>query len=264
MNDTKLMIVKNGLKEKTFTMRPTQSANTLFHFMEKLEYLLPILEREAVVPRYCVESVDYLKITYKSIAYPMLCFCDINLHKIENHTSFYGEYGIGFSKEWGIRKGIQPIQYINDQSHLCKDFSEAFNTSLNSLYTDEAQSFLLSQMFYLKPIEGDMIRNEEDVHKNFTDECEWRFIPEAISPDLPVVLMDSEIIQKETFDKALLYEKEAWLKFSIEDIKYLIIRNRDDFDKILDIILKKSKLDLVDKHKLTSKIIVLDEAREDF
>ena len=39
-----------------------QSANTLFHFMTKPEYLESILRRKAIIPRYCVETIDYLNI----------------------------------------------------------------------------------------------------------------------------------------------------------------------------------------------------------
>mgnify|MGYP000076990823 FL=1 len=39
-----------------------QSANTLFHFMKKQEYLNSILRRRAIIPRYCVETIDYLSI----------------------------------------------------------------------------------------------------------------------------------------------------------------------------------------------------------
>lgn len=266
MNDIEMLEAETATKEDNIYRPPMQSANTLFHFVEKLEYLLPILEREGIVPRYCVESVDYLKITYQSIAYPMLCFCDIKLHKIEEHISFYGGggYGIAFSKEWGIRKGIQPIQYVNGISYLRNDFSEAFKMALESSYTDESQNFLLSQMCFLKPIEGVMARNEKEEYKNFTDECEWRYVPKFETLDLPVVLKDSEIVQKYTFNNALIYANETWLKFTIDDIKYLIIKNKDDLDRLLEIVLKKSELNPVDQHKLSSKIIVWDEMREDF
>ena len=39
-----------------------QSANSLFHFMKEADYLKDALGRKALVPRYCVESVDYLGI----------------------------------------------------------------------------------------------------------------------------------------------------------------------------------------------------------
>lgn len=60
---------------------PVQSADTLFHFVSKLDYLSQIIERFAFVPRYCVENIDYLNINLKQSAYPMICFCDINLHR---------------------------------------------------------------------------------------------------------------------------------------------------------------------------------------
>lgn len=107
--------------------KPKQSANTLFRFFTKKEYLFNVIKNSALNPRYYVENVEYLNIERKKVAYPMICFCDINLHKISGHIDFYGKYGIAFSKEWGKMKGIQPIQYINPNSILSKDFSEVFN-----------------------------------------------------------------------------------------------------------------------------------------
>lgn len=85
---------------------PTQSANTLFRFFKKADYLFDTLEKSAMIPRYYVETIDYLNVQMKHIAYPMICFCDINLHKMSEHIGFYGAYGIAFSKEWGMNKGI--------------------------------------------------------------------------------------------------------------------------------------------------------------
>lgn len=37
-----------------------QSANSLFHFMKKADYLKDALGRSALVPQYCVKTVGYL------------------------------------------------------------------------------------------------------------------------------------------------------------------------------------------------------------
>lgn len=47
--------------EKTSIALPyndyVQSANTLFHFMEKPTYLIDLLKNRRIVPRYCVENI---------------------------------------------------------------------------------------------------------------------------------------------------------------------------------------------------------------
>ena len=120
-----------------------QSANSLFHFMKEADYLKDALGRKALVPRYCVESVDYLGIKsgdklYGNIAVLQKCFCDLPFHqmgetfaltpvqteknklseevyaffeKSNTHCSFYGEYGMAFSKSWGERNRLQPVHY---------------------------------------------------------------------------------------------------------------------------------------------------------
>ena len=135
-----------------------QSANTLFHFMKKLDYLKDILFRSAIVPRYCIETIDYLKIhngteTFDKIAVLQKCFCDIPFHKLADsfalsyteeeysaltvedraileksntHFDYYGEYAIGFSKSWGEAKNLQPIHYVNEDAQYAKNFRVLF------------------------------------------------------------------------------------------------------------------------------------------
>ena len=241
---------------------PVQSADTLFHFVDKLEYLLPVIEKFAIIPRYCTENIDYLQIGMNKIAYPMLCFCDINLHKMQDHISFYGGYGIAFSKKWGIDKGIQPVQYINPKSVLKNDFREAFQDSLNAKTEDSAQNFLLSQMYYLKPIDGIMDRKGKPIQKNFTDECEWRFIPNVKSIKLPQAITEEEIFSKNTWNKALTVSKECWLKFEANDLKYKILNSEEEFDKVAEVI-KEKGLSTRDTDKMLSKVLIWSEVRRD-
>lgn len=65
-----------------------QSANTLFHFMSKGEYLHSLLTNKAIVPRYCMEDIKYLnicndEISFKEVAILQKCFCDIPFHKLK-------------------------------------------------------------------------------------------------------------------------------------------------------------------------------------
>ena len=80
---------------------PIISSNTLFHFINKREYLINILSNN-FRPRYCFENLSCL---YPNAgipelldnAVPMTCFCDIPLSNIGNNLATYGNYGLGLS-----------------------------------------------------------------------------------------------------------------------------------------------------------------------
>ena len=173
---------KQSLNNNNY-IKPKQSANALFNFMPKLEYLKMILKNHAIIPRYFEEDINYLGLDIGKLSIPVTCFCDINLQRISPHTSEYGEYGIAFYKEWCLEQGIQPIHYINERSKLIEDFRIAFNCALNyesdNAEVNNLQNYLFSHLFFIKPIHGDMKRSIKDgkVHLNFHDEREWRYIP---------------------------------------------------------------------------------------
>lgn len=168
-----------------------QSANTLFHFMKKVEYLEEILEKKAIVPRYCKEDLEYLNIEdgknfFIEAFVLQKCFCDIPFHKLTEsfqlqatgdnylnlseseksrvqnkytHPDFYGEYAIAFSKRWGEKNNLQPIHYLNEHSQYTKNLSNLINQILNlddvpDAYVDD----VLNRLSFVKPLRGIMKR----------------------------------------------------------------------------------------------------------
>ena len=193
----------------------------------------------------------------------MICICDITVHKLGEHMDLYGKYGIAFSKTWGIQKGIQHLQYVNRHSILCHDFSEAFKTSIMEGKEDSATNFLLTQMYYMKPIEGTMPRDGKNIKKNFTDECEWRYIPNISAIDLPQVVTESDMASIDVLNRTISETSAVWLKFDFDDIKYIILQTNQDFEKIC-VFIDRVVADESIRRKLISKIIIWDEAKEDF
>lgn len=250
-------------------------ADTLFTFSVELDHIIPSIKNRMISPRYCDEDIRYLKISgLKKMAYPMKCFCDINLHRLEEHLQWYGYYGLAFSKAWGMRNHIQPIQYINPESNLRKDFSIAFSAALELDMQNEPKAqtkmknFLLHEMMFFKPYEGRMKnRNTGKIEKKcFTDECEWRFIPDVTKVGYEQAYFDETILNAGILNEisnSLFGIKEISLNFDYADLKYIIVKTVADFE-ILAKEITDLKLNKLDEHQLISKVIVWDVSKGDF
>ena len=203
-----------------------QSANTLFHFMKEFEFLKSILTKRAIIPRYCVETMDYLDIkngesSFTAIAVLQKCFCDIPLHKLadtfsitgtgeifsklekdekfrieHNNTHFdvYGSFAIGFAKDWSERNKLQPIHYLNTASSYSCHFKSLIAESLSA---DDIPDMLVEDVLYrlafIKPLRGIMQRSfEREKGKNVTVDIYKNFHDECEWRFVP----DSSVITK--------------------------------------------------------------------
>lgn len=254
---------------------PKQSANVLFNFMKKLDYLKDILSNKAIIPRYYEEKISYLNIEgFNSISFPMTCFCDIHLNRLVTHMEFYGEYGIGLSKKWAIEQGVQPIHYINEKSPLNKDFTDIFSRSLDSSESeyppivDSYKNYLLTSLLFMKPIQGRMPRDNKTVEKNFHDEREWRYVPNlySASTGLPQIIPQHSMNAKAyvVYLKALARHEILWLKFEYESIKHLVVSTEVDREELIKFIRKCKKIKGKQKFLLISRILVFNELKEDW
>lgn len=182
-----------------------QSANTLFHFMSKIEYLKSLLINRAIVPRYCIENIEYLNIhvediSFKEVAILQKCFCDIPFHKLTNnfeltgvgevyksltddekliltknntHPDYYGKFAIAFSKSWGENKNLQPVHYLNEKSLYTVELTKLLESTLNAdNISEEYASDILNRLSFIKPLRGMMKRtikrnNSENVSIEF-------------------------------------------------------------------------------------------------
>lgn len=242
--------------------------------MKEIDYLKEIVRRKAILPRYCEETIDYLEIDgHDKIAFPMICFCDINLSKLENHVHYYGKFGIGLSKEWAIKKGVQPIHYINKNSYIRKDLSYLFIKSININSIDkqeveEYKNYILEHLLLMKPVIGTMTREGRCDNKNFTDEKEWRYIPrieEKHGIDLVIPTSCLEIDEAyNAYSDGITELKDLWLYFEMSDIEYLMVENEEYRIQLIEYILNNEDIDELERYILISKIIVYDIMNKDW
>ncbi|HEL1581157.1 abortive phage resistance protein AbiGI [Streptococcus suis] len=291
-------IVNYRAKEERDDFEVIQSkitANALFNFMREYSYLEKAILNMAICPRYYPEDISYLNLKYNSKDLtewyiPMTCFCDIPLHQISYHAEGnsillndkgYGKFSIAFHKEFGIRKGIQPIHYLNTSSVQVEELTAALNILINkdSDYSEDSDilmNFIFEYIRMIKPYTGKMKRRDRDnnvieIKKNFQDEHEWRYIPKLNPRELPLMLIEEEEIRAEEINKiytdSILQTRDGVLKFDVEDIRYIFVDTVQNRNRLIQFIRGKRKgrrLSSQEKDILISKIMVYDELKEDW
>ncbi|MDE1692703.1 abortive infection system antitoxin AbiGi family protein [Streptococcus suis] len=291
-------IVNYRAKEELDDFEVIQSkitANALFNFMREYSYLEKAILNMAICPRYYPEDISYLNLKYNSKDLtewyiPMTCFCDIPLHQISYHAEGnsillndkgYGKFSIAFHKEFGIRKGIQPIHYLNTSSVQVAELTAALNILINkdSDYSEDSDilmNFIFEYIRMIKPYTGKMKRRDRDnnvieIKKNFQDEHEWRYIPKLNPRELPLMLIEEEEIRAEEINKiytdSILQTRDGVLKFDVEDIRYIFVDTVQNRNRLIQFIRGKRKgrrLTSQEKDILISKIMVYDELKEDW
>jgi hypothetical protein len=143
------------------------STQSLFHYTPTFENLLGIIEKGF---KYCNFEED-MPFTMSKHSFfskfnktdlirycqfiACVCFCDIPFDRIEDHKNQYGQYCIGMSKEWALKKGITPVRYIHKESPDIQNEIYRMLTQWFPLY--EKHKFNMIEFFatFLKETESD-------------------------------------------------------------------------------------------------------------
>lgn len=241
------------------------SANTLIHFTASKENLKSILENNFKIFN-CKETV--LLADSEVVFYaPMVSFCDIPLSEIRKHISSYGNYGLGMTKEWGMKQGLNPILYVASPSMLSTSYLTAFkhfNASNNQLIEEWSaeQKALGDVLRYVKNYQGDLIRKGVATISNyrFSDEREWRYVPSFVEE------CDMLLSEKSYADSVIKAASEAklgklQLHFEPNDIKYIIIQNDSEISEFTEHLrrAKGNKYYHSDVERLTTRILTTEQ-----
>jgi len=249
------------------------SPDSLFHFAPSLDNLLGIL-KNTFYSRYCYEEFDLIdsdRQSFSEDAYPMVCFCDIRLSQLMSHIDRYGKYGLGLSKQWGVRRGLNPVIYLNKNSHLAKRLSVITNGTLWK-NNPTAQAFY-ETMLYFKPYVGPLYRGGYCIKENvrFYDEHEWRYMPDRsimTTNDIDLSMqahMYRDPVRLANANRKLETDKTR-LSFNANDIKYIIIDNESQINDMIKAVrnLKSNRYDGNTVDRLTSRIITVKQIKNDF
>ena len=243
------------------------SSDSIFHFTKSINSLFGILENE-FQPNFCFERCELKNRVVKG-AYPMVCFCDIPLSQVKEHIGpYYGNYGIGMSKDWAEKKGLNPVLYVKKTSHLAAHISALVDISRSTKELKTSiQTTLISILRYVKPYEGNYLRGEKTPDKiKFYDERELRYVPPPEETENRHLFLNAdEYKDLETRKKSNSIIKKLKLSFEPDDIRYIIINNEDEISSMVEQLLKiKKKYSYEAVLKLLTRIITTEQIKRDF
>jgi len=252
------------------------SADTLFHYTRRKEWLINIL-KNGIAPRFSKELDQSLgdSLTMSQYLYvPMACFCDTPLSLVNKHMDIYGSYGVGLTKEWGIKNQLNPVIYMIKENSVNSNLvisnhyaaiSTHFSTHKGS---SNAAEFSDSSFIYqfLKPYKsGSYYKRGNRIYKNYVyyDEREWRYVPVNVQHNRlhPNVIPSPTRLQIKEANDSL---RSSALTFNAKDINYIIVKKAGDVDDILRAIEKSKFFDIGDKQYLTTTLITADRIKKDF
>ncbi len=243
-------------------------SHTLFHFTKNMECLKDILTN-GFWPRYCLEDSKW----YASngfdfyIAYPMVCFCDIPLSRVDEHVSFYGNYGIGVTKEWAHANGLSPVIYIRDNSSQQRAIKNIFDKNYQSSFYENSNTDVNTLISHIKPTEGTMRVGQNFVVKEFYQENEWRYSASGYNSisGIESFLYENDFLNPQVLNAENLKTKQLCsLKISPADIKYIFVKSDSDIPSIVNYI--QTELDHFPSHDikiLLSRITSLETIARD-
>lgn len=220
-------------------MSSAPRSSSLFHFTKSEDVLKSIL-KNGFWPRYCLEDIQWQgHVDFEFVAFPMVCFCDIPIGRIAEHVRFYGSFGLGLTKEWGIEKNLNPIMYIASKNNLVQNAITSLTNVIHShpIVNDRALGLAQERHIFAhaKPIKGKMIINGESEEKEFYQESEWRFVPQHqfVADHLTRLQFNSPTM----LDAMNLNTYEyCRLKWTPNDIRYIFVPTDADIPSIMDFI----------------------------
>ena len=245
-------------------------SKTLFHFTKSEDAFYSILE-------------NGLKFTYNEERYndvfhyalPMICFCDMPLTMIGEHTIKYGSFGIGFNKNKMINnywKLLNPVNYIFSKNLL--DGAESFLEIAKKRFNEEDEKskklyeLAINQLAFMKPYAD---QNNKQVLYN---ECEWRLIvPERchIKDFKPINWFWTEE-EYQKFKETHKYPMATHLpifKFTPEEVRFILVDKSISSCVIIDKILNMktfggNKIKKDQRYELLTKVVFLDEIKDNY
>ncbi|MES2486393.1 MAG: abortive infection system antitoxin AbiGi family protein [Bacteroidota bacterium] len=274
------------------------SSKSLFHFTDSIKKIKLILS-DKFYGSICKENITFNN-QKMGLYIPMISFCDIPLKTI-SHKTKYGKYGIGMSKDWAIRNGLNPVFYLEKNSLLA---SSLINSIKGQILISEYVGLELNRLDHIKSkrIEGqdsyDVSQMEEDISKakliigtiqhlfysfsftkhvvddlerkgkitrnyKFYDEREWRYVPNNNELLNKIAMSDKAYVEWRGNENKP-FVQDVNLEFKSDDIEFIIVQKNTEKTTIINFIKALKNFSQKEKDALALKVFSFQQIKEEF
>lgn len=214
------------------------STNSIIHYTKSFDNLSSIL-KEGFRIKYCAEVLLLGERGSSSAAHPMISFCDIPLSNSSQHFEAYGKYGLGLTKQWAVRNGVNPVIYIDRNSLIAESIYSLIKArrKADSNLTVKQKREILQIKSYAKNYSGTLKRTGKPDIKNyiFYNEREWRLIPpkNKINNKPFSISLKAYNNDKDKYNNELI---DCRYKFEIQDISYIIVEKTEEIPQMVKVL----------------------------
>ncbi len=231
------------------------SSESLFHFIQKLDWLLEILENKSFQARYVYENT--LEAEYKA-GIAMKCFCDIPLGVIKIHMNRYGKFGIGIRKSFAKKNYITPVIYFHSNS-------DTYYRYISTISKEDifGNRFSLFPYFKVESRTTVSIDKKKKTTERFYDEREWRFVAGDVIDCTHLTEINIKVKLDEENYILSSKRQDFLLRFEFSDITYIFVQYEKDVDKVIETI-RKIDTSQIQQDRLIAKIVTSRQIERDF
>lgn len=232
------------------------SSNILWQQTDR-KGLIGILRSRMLKYGYSKEQV-FKDAKHYTLAIPMVSTCDLPFSELGPYLGKYGEYTIGFSREWGYRNKLNSVWYCRRNSEVYAFLKNAIDKVITGQQNDTL-NIAYNILCYIKFEEDELVQRNYSKYR-FIDEREFRLCPSIdalLNKNVPVFLDEYAYAKyKNEHDKSSLLD--FGVSFDWKDIKYIIIKSGTKVESIQKI--------LEEENCTNSQIAIFteDQVKEDF